>query len=1084
MVWLASFAPDASTTDLTEPSSHLAFPRLVGRYRLDALLGRGAYGAVFAAADLERGIDVAVKIAWPAVMFSAAASRRFVEEPTIAAELAHPGIIKIYDYGWLDAVCFIALELIEGPTLEQWAASETPPTITETVLVMEKVAKAVHFAHQQGIVHRDLKPSNVLLRPSPGSTSAFEPVVSDFGLARRPDDPAFSIATLTGVAVGTDFYMSPEQARGDSNVEAASDVFSLGVILYELLARRRPFGGRTSDDIRRGVREDEPQPIRTLNKQVTKNLETIVLKCLEKLPHHRYATAGALGDDLRRFFNDEPIHIRRPSLARRGIRLARRRPATTLVLAGAVFGMLLFVFAIAFWREDRVATGKHIAAAEEATKMAEKAEREHQYASTIRSAALAVQRGLKGEAVELLKESRFRSPGRIANGFEWQWLWKKANSAERSFVAHPGGVFAVGFSPRGDILASSGEDDYVALWDTRDWSKQASWHSPMGIDVNALAFSADGSMLAMGRDDGSLVVRSVPDQTVIFDEAVIGGRIWCLSWLGSEGKLAAGGDGSKIVIIDPKTRARDEILLTRDRKLEHAIGPIDGIRGLSYLASGEVLIADHQGIQDLQFVYPKTQTPPRSWMFGGGVYVACPIPGAVPRLLLSTQSKASPALTHSISVCQIEGPPPEEFCTLHGNSSFICCSSNGESAAIAFVDGTIQILNIEDVEKGKPAVASPRLAHAGRVVTAAFSPDSSRLISAGADGNLSVWSTANVVAGFDISLAGRPWGVRFSPSGEQLMIVERTQNDSAIARMYDVESKVPQWEARVVPYCTWRMDYWGYRCRFSPDGEDVVVLESGGQLQIRSAHTGAIVQRFDPGRSTVCENVAYSLDGKCIYVLLQNYYSENGSPRRSRDLDYTHVVLDRASNRAIESSNSKNFQRLGQIHTGRGDLWFDMFGSRECRLRRATDEVPSVILRGPNERLYAVDVSRDGWIVAATGAEGIIYCWDLRRPSSYKKMVGHAGPVVDIRFARDDQTLITRGTDDTVRFWHVPTSSELLTLGGPEEKMLNMDLSSDGTLLALGIESKGRYGIEIHRLLTPEGNSTLDATPQSLPGRF
>ena len=216
LVWLAELAPDNSAEAFTAPTEveYLPSPKLVGHFRLEALLGRGAYGAVFRAYDTALCRNVALKIAWPAVMFSATASRRFVEEPKIAAALEHRGIVKIYDYGWLDAVCYIAFELIEGPTLEQWLKTQNSPDIRIVVELMQKVASAVHFAHERGIVHRDLKPSNILLRRGQDDSVDFEPLVTDFGLARRPDASELSVATLTGVVLGTDFYMSPEQAAG------------------------------------------------------------------------------------------------------------------------------------------------------------------------------------------------------------------------------------------------------------------------------------------------------------------------------------------------------------------------------------------------------------------------------------------------------------------------------------------------------------------------------------------------------------------------------------------------------------------------------------------------------------------------------------------------------------------------------------------------------------------------------------------------------------------------------------------------------------------------------------------------------
>ncbi|MBI2826638.1 MAG: serine/threonine protein kinase [Planctomycetia bacterium] len=162
-------------------------PHAIGRFRPENVLGQGAYGVVLRAFDTELERPVALKLAWPHVMFDAVASRRFIEEPKAAAALNHRGIVKVYDSGWIDSVSYIALELVDGPTLGEWLAGQTHVPYRVAVQIVHDVAEAVHFAHARGIVHRDLKPSNILLRPG-GQQGPFpyEPVVGDFGLARRP----------------------------------------------------------------------------------------------------------------------------------------------------------------------------------------------------------------------------------------------------------------------------------------------------------------------------------------------------------------------------------------------------------------------------------------------------------------------------------------------------------------------------------------------------------------------------------------------------------------------------------------------------------------------------------------------------------------------------------------------------------------------------------------------------------------------------------------------------------------------------------------------------------------------------------
>ena len=255
---------------------------------------------------------MALKLAWPGVLMDPVASRRFIEEPKTVASLKHRGIVEVYDSGEIEMASFIALELIDGPTLAQWLKEEEHVSARLAAHIVCDVSEAIHVAHERDIVHRDLKPSNILLRPSAdGAVFAYEPVVTDFGLARRPRLSETSMLTGTQAILGTDRYMSPEQAAGrQDEVGRGSDVFSLGVIFYELLARRLPFDGDSSEQVRWRIQHDDAPAIRAWRSGVPKDLETIALKCLEKEPARRYPTSQALSDDLRRWLRGESIHAR------------------------------------------------------------------------------------------------------------------------------------------------------------------------------------------------------------------------------------------------------------------------------------------------------------------------------------------------------------------------------------------------------------------------------------------------------------------------------------------------------------------------------------------------------------------------------------------------------------------------------------------------------------------------------------------------------------------------------------------------------------------------------------------------------
>ena len=271
-------------------------------YELQEELGRGGMGVVYRAWQPSLQRDVAVKLILRGTLASADELARFQAEAEAAGRLQHPHIVPIYEVASHDGQCYFSMQLVEGETLAEKLA-DGPLPAREAVRLMATVARAIHYAHTQGIVHRDLKPANILI------DADGEPHVTDFGLAKQLD--AGASLTRTGAVLGTPAYMAPELASGDrGSVGPACDVYSLGTILYALLTGRPPFQGPSPVDTVLMVLEQDPLPPRLLNPKLDRDLEMIVLKCLQKPPELRYASAAALADDLTAYLNDEPISAR------------------------------------------------------------------------------------------------------------------------------------------------------------------------------------------------------------------------------------------------------------------------------------------------------------------------------------------------------------------------------------------------------------------------------------------------------------------------------------------------------------------------------------------------------------------------------------------------------------------------------------------------------------------------------------------------------------------------------------------------------------------------------------------------------
>ena len=272
----------------------------VNGYEILEVIGHGGMGVVYRARQLGLNRIVALKMVLAGVNASPQNLGRFQAEAESVAQLAHPNIVQIYEIGEQDGCPFLALEYVSGGSLAQ-QLDGTPVAARQSAELVLALARAVHHAHQRGIVHRDLKPANVLL------LADGTPKITDFGLAKRAD--ADYTHTQTGAILGSPIYMAPEQASGaNDKIGPATDVYALGVILYELLTGRPPFRGATLIETIEQVREHDPAPPRSLQPKTPRDLETICLKCLEKQPQRRYATAAALAEDLHSFLRGDPIN--------------------------------------------------------------------------------------------------------------------------------------------------------------------------------------------------------------------------------------------------------------------------------------------------------------------------------------------------------------------------------------------------------------------------------------------------------------------------------------------------------------------------------------------------------------------------------------------------------------------------------------------------------------------------------------------------------------------------------------------------------------------------------------------------------
>jgi WD40 repeat protein/tRNA A-37 threonylcarbamoyl transferase component Bud32 len=500
---VAAYRESALAAPLAEPATP---PEQVGGYEILEELGRGGMGVVYKARHLKLQRIVALKMLLGGSFVTSEERARFRIEAEAVARLRHPNIVQIYEVGEHEVDTglprpYFTLEFAAGGNLASRLAGRPQPP-RQAAAWLETMARAAHYAHQQGIIHRDLKPSNVLL------TEDDEPTLCDFGVAKLMTGS--DVKTRSGTLLGTAEYMAPEQAVEGEKVGPAADTYALGAILYTMLTGRPPFQGSNTLHILEQVRSQEPVPLRRLVPHLPRDLETICLKCLEKEPAHRYASAEALAEDLRRFLLHEPIRARPAPVWERGWKWAKRRPAVAGLLAAVIaLGALGVVLMFGLWRgaEDRF----KLAQEKEQEEAEGRQENLRLLANVTLDHGLNLCAGgetnhgllLLARALDLAEQSGANELGHVARVN--LAVWRRRLVTLRAKFPHDDWAWAVAFSPDGSTALTGGKDKVARRWDTLTGQ-------PIGeplrhcYPVWAVSFSPDGCTILTGSgDDGEHV---------------------------------------------------------------------------------------------------------------------------------------------------------------------------------------------------------------------------------------------------------------------------------------------------------------------------------------------------------------------------------------------------------------------------------------------------------------------------------------------------------------------------------------------------------------------------------------------------
>ena len=964
----------------------------LGDYTLLRQIGRGGMGLVYEAWQNSLERRVALKVLPVGAATDAKSSTRFLREAQIAASLSHSGIVPVYASGVESHTPYYAMEFVEGLTLEQ-VLQEARPRGEDSMAdgaesspfgnpdeatvyygriaaAFADIAEALQHAHASGVVHRDLKPSNLILDRD-GKLR-----ILDFGLARQQGQESL---TVSGDLMGTVLYMSPEQAMAKRiQLDHRTDIYSLGATLYEALTRRPPFRGRTTQDTLSQIIFRDPERPRAVNARIPTDLETIVLKCLQKDPGNRYGTAEALAQDLRRFVRGDPIEARaQPPWERWARRLWRHRGmavAVAVLVAVALVGLAVTTLVVSRAYEDLAERQRET--------------RRQAYPAELLSVQAAWEDGNLGVLRKLLERQIPETGQEDLRCFVWRYYRRKLSDSEAvATLPHPRGASAVAFSPDGVWLASGGSGT-VRLWDRRD-------HPPspareIEASVHELAFSPDSMRLA-GSGLRSLRVWDMSTGEELLELKPKGANWWRSVAFSSDGStLASGGRNRDVHIVDLATMQVARILDLPHKVEDVASSPSDPT--LAVACKKGLFQEDRSVDTGRRVVLFNAASGDRLDEFEAPDYLVA--------LTFSPDGEliAGACLTAEEPTIVVWNRAGEMVGAMHHPAvRSLSFSPDSTTLATGAWTNTVRLWR-SPWEAAAETRTQEFKGHAHQVNSVAFSPEGEWIASASRDGTMKLWPSTpsgrpEVIAWPETTNQGVE-RIRFLPDGRLL------GSSGASFTLWDVESgavleSFPASHASRI-------------FAVSPDGRSLVYVREDGPLRLLDLASRKDRELAPPSakwRSP--EQLGFSADGQSVFWISRTktlrFDVQSGAARE------TSIEMPEALGRPLRICFSSDGRWMATgFRDGSALVW-----------NLETYDSAGVIPNGDSP-VSALAFSAEGGHLALGRQDGSVGVWS-RTSDALREVDGHGAGVTTMVFSRDGQTLFSGDAQSTLRIWDLRT---------------------------------------------------------------